>query len=139
MKKIIKISGMHCASCAASIEKSLNEIKGVKASVNFGTESAEVEGKFSESKIIEVIKSIGYGIIKDGEKDAREKEVKEGKFKFIVAIILSIPLLYFAMGPHVGLGIPEIFEKNLALVQFLLTTPIILVGYQFYTRGFSAV
>jgi len=136
--KRIKISGMHCASCAASIEKGLGK-EGIKASVNFGTESAEIKNKVSEKKIEDVINNLGYSIIKDNEKDERDKEVKSGKLKFIIAIILSIPLLYFAMGPHIGLEIPEVFEKNLALVQFLLTTPIILVGYQFYTRGFSAV
>ena len=42
-KAEIKISGMHCASCALNVEKSLNDLEGVdEAKVNFGTEKATV-------------------------------------------------------------------------------------------------
>ena len=52
-KSIIAISGMHCATCAQTIEKALSKTKGViKASVNFASEKANVE--YDKSKIDEV-------------------------------------------------------------------------------------
>ena len=74
-KKIIRISGMHCASCARTIEKSLKKEKGImEANVNFATEKALVEydpEKLSLERIGEVIRESGYepvGISKEGEK-----------------------------------------------------------------------
>ena len=49
-KAEIKISGMHCASCALNVEKSLNDLEGVdEAKVNFGTEKATV--KYDSNKV----------------------------------------------------------------------------------------
>ncbi|MEW6062842.1 MAG: heavy metal translocating P-type ATPase [Nanoarchaeota archaeon] len=62
-KKIIAISGMHCASCANTIEKALKKLKGIKdASVNYATEKATIEHdeKFEMSEAAKAIKSLGY-------------------------------------------------------------------------------
>ncbi|MFH1834865.1 MAG: copper ion binding protein, partial [Methanobacteriota archaeon] len=68
-KTVIKVSGMHCASCAVNIEKALNRIDGVsKASVNFASEKAQIEydaSKAGEKEIGKAIKDAGYGV---GEK-----------------------------------------------------------------------
>jgi len=76
----IKITGMHCASCAATIERALKKTKGVKdATVNFATESASVEfdpNIVSEDELEKVVESTGYGVIK-------EKEGKEIRLKVI--------------------------------------------------------
>lgn len=64
-KKIFKIEGMHCASCAQSVEKALNSIEGVKAMVNPGTEEAHVEfdpSRVTEQDLNEAVKKAGYHI-----------------------------------------------------------------------------
>src|SRR3989344_4680669 len=68
-KDIIKISGMHCASCANRIEKSLKKVKGVKeASVNFASEKAMVEydeSKTSRKALEQTIEKTGYKVISE--------------------------------------------------------------------------
>ncbi len=82
LKKInVKIGGMHCATCAVSIEKALNSFDGVKATVNFGTETAYVEidtDKVYEEKIVQIIKNTGYEVIDQQQsvQDGREIKLK---------------------------------------------------------------
>src|SRR3989344_9537327 len=69
MKKILKIKGMHCASCALTIEKALKSCKGVKsANVSFASEKAVVdldEKKASETDLHKAIENAGYGVVKN--------------------------------------------------------------------------
>jgi Cu+-exporting ATPase len=60
----LEITGMTCASCAARIEKKLNRIEGVTASVNYATEKAAVAyptGVVSPAELIAVVEATGYG------------------------------------------------------------------------------
>ena len=75
----------------------------------------------------------------DGEKEARQKEIRSLKIKFLISLILGLPLLYFVMAPQIGLTIPQFVETNFIIMQFLLTTPIMIVGYEFFVRGFRSV
>jgi len=148
-KTAIGIIGMHCSSCVVTIENSLKKVDGVvDAKVNFASEKAHIEydpTRVTREKLKEAISSAGYkpieeeGITGDIEKQAREREIKSLKIKFWISLILAIPLLYFAMAPHLGLPVSHSILGNMALIQFLLTTPIIIAGYQFYTKGFSSV
>jgi Cu+-exporting ATPase len=66
-KAELKISGMHCATCAVNIEESLSKIKDVgKAQVNFGTDTAHVEfdpGKVSLVELEKAVKEAGYEVV----------------------------------------------------------------------------
>jgi Cu+-exporting ATPase len=147
MKKIsIPISGMHCASCAQNIEKSLRKLKGVSnANVNFATERATVEFNkkiISENKIFETIEKSGYTVIKeveetiDKEKMARESEIRKLKNLFLFSLALSVPIFIISMVLEwFNIMIPD---KNIIL--FLLATPVqFIAGYGFYRGAFSAL
>ncbi|KKL61086.1 hypothetical protein LCGC14_2198810, partial [marine sediment metagenome] len=71
-KTTLKIGGMSCASCAATIEKTLKAVKGVsEAAVNFATEKAVVEHDPSQAKetdLIKAVESAGYSVIAEREK-----------------------------------------------------------------------
>ena len=71
-KIILPIKGMHCASCAITIEKSLKRIPGAKtANVNFASEKANIEydfNKVDEEKLEDAVKDAGYEVIKTGGK-----------------------------------------------------------------------
>jgi Cu+-exporting ATPase len=68
-KATIQIIGMHCASCASTIEESLNKVDGVsKVAVNFATEKAYVEydpSKASHEALEAAVKEAGYGVLKE--------------------------------------------------------------------------
>src|SRR3989344_9377182 len=99
------ISGMHCASCAVKNEKSLRKIQGVQsATVNFGLRQATVtydETKVEEKQFSDAIKKNGYKVVSKAnykEHQHEEKqELKKTKYKAIISLILSIPLLILAM------------------------------------------
>ncbi|MFP4117834.1 MAG: heavy metal translocating P-type ATPase [Candidatus Woesearchaeota archaeon] len=64
MKKVYRIKGMHCASCAASVSKALEKLEGVnKADVNVATEKASIEldKDVDDNIMVEAVKKAGYG------------------------------------------------------------------------------
>lgn len=148
-KTIINIIGMHCSTCALTIEKTLKKIPGVtSARVNFGNEKAFVEydpARTNPEKLHQAIAEVGYKAIMpdedafDIETKAREKEVKNLKFKFIIAISLSLPLMYFTMAPDFKLAVTPWIIRHMAIIQFLLATPVILAGNQFFSKGLGVV
>src|SRR3989338_9490892 len=98
-KTTLKISGMHCASCATILTKALQKVDGVKsAQVNYGTEKATVEHdeKAKLEQLISAVKNKGYtanlddGKTEDGDKK-REAELDKQKFLLIIGFLFSIP------------------------------------------------
>ncbi len=137
-----EVIGMHCASCAANIEKKLKKLDGVNsANVNFATRNAVIEGTAPIEKIKEAVTSAGYTLVeKTAESvkqsaNAEEKEIQEYKLKVILAAIFSIPLLVLAMGGFVGIIFPDIIASNLFYIEFLLSFPVMYAGREFFTRG----
>ena len=97
----LDIGGMTCASCAARVEKRLNRIDGVSASVNYATERAHVEapaGVDVEDLISEVVRT-GYTAALPREKRADEVDPAYLllRLRLIVAIALAVPVIAMAM------------------------------------------
>jgi Cu+-exporting ATPase len=153
----IPIGGMTCAACAARIEKALGRRAGVKsASVNFATERATVVYDPREIKLAQiksVIAELGYQPLDaegegaaDEDRLRREREIRAQGRRFAIAAIFAAPLLYLAMGsmiwwlhfPIPSLLRPMQYPLNYAIVQIILTVPILIVGRRFYTVGFKA-
>jgi len=108
----LDISGMTCASCANRIERKLNKIDGVTASVNYATERAHVEvpAGLSAGDLVEVVRAAGYDaspILTDSSADAPENpdagsgdpELDGLRQRLIVSAILSVPVIALAMIP----------------------------------------
>lgn len=141
IKEILKIGDMHCANCALAIEKSLRKTPGVaKANVNYANEKAYIEfdsSKVNLSALGVVIEKAGYRVVKSDEE--KENEAKAYKKKVITSFLLSSPLMLVMMLPAVGIPMPQIIVENMALIQFLLATPVLIIGRQFFTRGFRSL
>ncbi len=150
----IPIEGMTCAACAQRIEKTVQKMDGVKnASVNFASEKLSVEydeAKIKTSAIRQAIEKLGYKpleIEKKSANDNEEKIISALWKKFIVSAVFSIPLLYLTMGSMISwlpLPIPAFLDMmhhplNYAVAQIVLTIPVIIAGYKFYTVGFKAL
>ncbi|HPY95554.1 MAG TPA: copper ion binding protein, partial [Clostridia bacterium] len=151
----LPIGGMTCASCSARIEKVLSKMPGMeKASVNLATETATLAydpAVLRLSEIKDKIRSLGYEPLEARktsqaleQHERKERELRVMWRKLIVAAVFALPLLYLAMGPMVGLPVPaalnpDAFPKRFALAQLLLTLPIIMAGYRFYTSGTRAL
>ncbi len=148
----VRVTGMHCASCASRIEKALSGIPGVaSAHVNFAAREARVEydpRRVSPSVFEKTIEEIGYGIVRGTGEDlealdrgnqSQREEIRSLGIRLSVALILAVPLLYLSMGTMLGLALPAFCIRHAALLQFALTVPIVAAGYQFYARGFLSV
>ncbi|MFZ2779438.1 MAG: cation transporter, partial [Leptotrichiaceae bacterium] len=117
-KETYNVTGMSCAACSASIEKTLNKIDGIKASVNLATEKVNVEfdeNKYDFEKIKGVVESIGYNINQD--KIINKEELYEGAIsklqnKLLISAIFAVPLLYIAMGHMMNLWLPAIINPH---------------------------
>ena len=98
----LEIGGMTCASCAARIERKLNKLEGVEASVNFATEEAAVvfdPAHLSVADLIEKVEQTGYTAELPGAAADDEDPTRPLRTRLIVAITLSIPLVVLAMAP----------------------------------------
>ncbi|MFH1601535.1 MAG: heavy metal translocating P-type ATPase [Candidatus Shapirobacteria bacterium] len=137
-KEILRISGMTCASCVASIEKELKKQPAIlKASLNLASEKLVVEfssKKISLAKIKQIIKDLGYKIEDTLENDS-DQVLENYKKRFLFSLLLGLPLFYLAMGPLAGLPVPQIPLPINALIQLLATSAIILVNLRIYSSG----
>jgi Cu+-exporting ATPase len=97
----LEIGGMTCASCAARIEKRLNKLDGVSASVNYATEKAHVQlmpGVAVDELISEVVRT-GYtaALPREEESETVDPAYRLLRLRLIVASVLAIPVIVLAM------------------------------------------
>lgn len=145
-KAKVNLVGMTCANCAMRIEKGLNKLPGVKAAVNFGTESAQIEYIPSLTGLDDIKKKVadlGYQAFipdeasGDREKEAREAEIKRQKQLFLLSAVLSFPLFASMVGHMLNIDHPLVHFFMNGWVQLILATPVQFVaGWQFYVDSY---
>jgi Cu+-exporting ATPase len=146
-KVIFKISQMHCASCASLIEQTLRKEAGVNsANVNFAAEKLYLDfdpEKITPDKVKRIVKHLGYSATEETAEDliyGREKnnneEIKRLKKRFFFSLLFSLPVIFLAMGPMLGLKEGLIDENLNIIVQFIFTTLVIFFSFSLWRRGF---
>ena len=142
-----KVEGMTCSACANRVERVTKKINGVeRASVNFATEelSVTIDEEFADyPQIKAVVEKAGYKLIKKGDKNLEKKKIDDNKIlliRFVVSACFSVPLLFITMGHMLGLHLPNAIDPmtnpfNFALIQVILTVPVMIMGYKFYKVG----
>ncbi|HCZ8407176.1 TPA: heavy metal translocating P-type ATPase [Enterococcus faecium] len=150
------IEGMTCASCAQTIEKSVNKLDAVQsASVNLASEKMSVNfdtSSLNTDDIIRAVQDAGYDAkVSIDSSDATEDQaakkqahIKNMWRRFWISAVFTIPVLYIAMGEMIGLPIPEIINPMMhpeafATVQLVLTLPVLFLGRSFFQVGFKAL
>ncbi|MEK7512411.1 MAG: heavy metal translocating P-type ATPase [Patescibacteria group bacterium] len=141
------ISGMHCASCALIIEKSLKKLPGVKeANVNFNAEKARVIFDSTQAGVddlIQAVKVAGYKAEPidetdpEAERKRKEREIKGYQNRFLTALILSLPMLYFMLFDFFNfIPLRVLLLPYIGVISLILTIPVqFIIGAGFY-RGF---
>lgn len=96
----LSLEGMTCASCAARIEKKLNKVDGVTATVNYATETAHVMAVDSVTvqALVDAVKAAGYGAQPVSENNPRQ-EKRSLFWRVIVSALFSIPVIAVSMIP----------------------------------------
>lgn len=143
-KTILKIQGMHCASCAINIENALKKEKGVLSiNVNFASEKASLEfnpQKINIGDIKKVIQKTGYQVIEtEHHQKAEDQQIESLKKRLIVSFIFGSPLIYLVMGQMIGLPIPSLLKIHYVFIQFFLATIVILSSFELWQSGFKSI
>ncbi|WP_214539551.1 heavy metal translocating P-type ATPase [Staphylococcus pseudintermedius] len=148
-EETFKITGMTCAACSARIERVLQREAGIdQINVNLVMENGTVKydpSQISIEEIYERVAKIGYEAFPMETKDETAKrksdELKRQKGKFIISLILALPLLYTMFGHFSFLGfipVPELLMNG--WFQFILATPIqFVLGWQFYVGAYKSL
>ncbi|TXH25441.1 heavy metal translocating P-type ATPase [Mycolicibacterium sp.] len=123
----LQIGGMTCASCAARIEKKLNKLDGVTATVNYATEKASVRvaGEVTPAQLIEVVEGAGY----TAQLPETEPETEAGaddptaalRTRLIISAALAVPVIAMAM-------IPALQFTNWQWLSLTLAAPVVVWG-----------
>ena len=146
-KKSFPIVGMHCASCAKLLERSISRVPGVvSCAVNYGSESATLEleeGKVTDHALKKVVADTGYkAVFVEGDSKKTPEEIKEEekaqelkklKLKVIVSSVLSSIIFLGSFPELFGFGLPT-------MVLLLLATPVqFWAGHEFYLATWSGL
>jgi Cu+-exporting ATPase len=134
----LDITGMTCASCAARLEKALNKLDGVRASVNFALERASVTvpaGYDPQSLVAEVEKA-GYTAALPQRQDAPgatgdDLELASLRNRLITSIVLATPVIAMAM-------IPALQFRNWQWASLALAAPVVVwAGQPFHAAAWT--
>jgi Cu+-exporting ATPase len=142
----LEVTGMTCASCAARIEKRLNRLDGVTATVNYATDRATVEldpsHGVSPDELVAVVEGLGYGAslprpepapsttahgagaqshpMGGGEHDHTEP-LEQARHRLLVTAALALPVILLSM-------VPALQFESWQWLAFTLTSPVVVWG-----------
>lgn len=157
MKKRFDVSGMSCSACQANVTRAVEKLGVNEVNVNLISQSMSVDynpDMISDEDIITAVEKIGYGarlksdenkiITKSPEDKELAKDEDNTKFRLKISFLFLIPLMYVSMGPMLGLPLPYYligYKGSLlnAIVQFLLTLPVLIVNRKFFINGFKGL
>ncbi|MEY2939170.1 MAG: Copper-exporting P-type ATPase [Actinomycetota bacterium] len=126
----LSLTGMTCNACAMNIERGLNSISGVSATVNFAAESARVavtEKDVTSDRLISVVEGLGYGarLLENTTPDMLDAEVREKvtalKIRLIVSGVLALPVFVVSM-------FTQLQFDNWQWWALVLSTPVVTWG-----------
>jgi P-type Cu+ transporter len=139
----LPVQGMTCASCATRVERNLNELEGVEATVNFATERAAVSfdrRRVEPERLLEAVESAGYRATLPDQAGDRPDEMTEDegaaelrdlRTRLIVSALLALPILAMAMIP------PLQFDYWQWLSLQLATPAVLWAGWPFHRAAWQ--
>lgn len=149
-----QVTGMTCSACSSGIERAVSKADGVTlCEVSLMAKSMKVEFDehvVSEEEIFATVRSLGYGISREGEqlKGKADNQDRTLFIRFIVSVCLLVPLMYVSMGHMFEAPLPFFLDPDpegannaewFSLYQAVLSAIIIGVNFAFFKRGVAAV
>ena len=150
----LKVYGMSCAACSSRIERALSKIPGVeRATVNFLTNTAQIEGTVSEDYLISFIRKVGYDAVSLSNNVSQgsnynhiiEKDEELNRFwtpRLVGTFIFTILLFVLATGAcSLRLPIPKAIDNvgTLGVLQLVLSGIIIFINRKIFVSGFVGI
>jgi Cu+-exporting ATPase len=132
----LDLEGMTCASCAVRIEKKLNKVEGVEATVNFATEQALVryDPQVGVDELVAAVERAGYGahLASSTYVHGYDEPARIMRRRLVVSVLLTVPTALLAM-------VPPLQFPNWEWVAFLLATPVVFwCGVGFHRAALKA-
>lgn len=155
--KTFAITGMTCASCAQTIEKTTRKLEGVfESSVNLATEKMNIQYDSSVVSVADIVKAVssaGYEVHEDvgsasdsvdEDREKKQREIKSLWKRLWISAVFAVPLLYIAMGEIIGIKLPGFIDpafnpEAYALIQLVLAIPVVIVNKNIYFVGFKTL
>jgi Cu+-exporting ATPase len=133
----LPIEGMSCAACASRVERTLNKLEGVEASVNFATERATVHfdpARVGTPDLVGAVEAAGYHAVAGTADDTSEAGAGDGLgSRTLVAAALSLPLLLVSM-------VPALQFDYWQWVALALATPVVFwAGRSFHVAALTSL
>ncbi|KAB2971343.1 copper-translocating P-type ATPase [Streptomyces sp. SS1-1] len=136
------IGGMTCASCAARVEKKLNRMEGVSATVNYATEKAKVSfaAGVTVQELIATVEATGY-TAREPAPAATEAPAEQGREeddglrplrqRLVTAVVLAVPVVAMAM-------VPALQFENWQWLSLTLAAPVVTyAAWPFHRAAFT--
>jgi len=122
----LPIEGMTCAGCANRVERSLNELDGVQATVNFATEKAAVEfdaDAVRPEQLLAAVEAAGYSAALPGDEPPADAASDDDPLRrrLVISAALTLPVLALAM-------IPPLQFDNWQWLSLMLAAPVVVWG-----------
>jgi Cu+-exporting ATPase len=126
----LPIAGMTCASCAVRVERRLNRLDGVSASVNFASEKAAVDydpTSVDGEALVDAVESAGYHAelpareAREGDEDGRPDDTAPLRRRVVLSSLLALPVLVLSM-------VPPLQFDNWQWLALQLATPVVVWG-----------
>lgn len=152
-KIVLKVDGMHCAACSATVERAINKLEGIDfCSVNLAGGNALIsydESVITVEQMITAARNAGFTAYVSGSENKSEvlkkaeKSEKHAKIRLVLSIIFSVPLFYVSMGHMIGLPLPYAIDPAIkpvgfALTQFVLAICVMLCGSDIFLNAYDS-
>lgn len=136
----LTVEGMTCASCASRVERKLNKLDGVAATVNFATERARVEHpeQVGREDLVTAVEEAGYSATsseddgRDGvsgaDAGAEDQEAAELRHRFLISALLGVPVIVLSMVPFAQFA-------NWQWLALALASPVVVWGARPFHRA----
>jgi len=138
----LAIGGMTCASCASRVEKRLNRLDGVTATVNYATEKASVsfDDGVTTDELIAQVEKAGYTArlpeiarARDDAADAEDAPIRELRDRLVISALLAVPVILLAM-------IPALQFTNWQWASLTLAAPVLVWGaWPFHVAAYKSL
>ena len=132
------IGGMTCASCATRVEKKLNKLDGVSATVNYATEKARISfpDTVAPELLVQTVEQTGYTATlpapkgatpkgakatRDGDETAEDRSLRTLRERFLISAALAVPVIALAM-------VPALQFRNWQWASLVLAAPVVAWG-----------
>ena len=120
----LQIVGMTCSSCAARIERRLNKLDGVAATVNYATEAARVTAPASVSRqdLVDEVEAAGYHVVSAEPEPQREQDSATAlRHRLVVSAVLTLPVFLWSM-------VPPLQFDHWQWISLTLASPVVIWG-----------